>query len=50
MWGIPIAQAWAQCCHYVAVLIKRNHNTDIVANTAAVRQAEAKVEMLNARR
>jgi len=35
---------------HTALQTKRNHYTDIVANTAAVRQAEAKVEILKARR
>jgi hypothetical protein len=47
LWNIPIAQVWEICCHYTARQAGSRGQT--AANIAAIRQAEAKIEMLPAR-
>ncbi|MDF0584734.1 hypothetical protein [Bradyrhizobium yuanmingense] len=44
-WGIPIAQAWEVCCHFMAIQAPGRETT---LDLARFRQAEAKVEMLKA--
>jgi len=46
LWDIPIAQVWEVCCHYTARQAGGRRQTAI--NIAAIRQAEAKVELLKA--
>lgn len=48
LWGIPVAQARERCYHYAAAWQKMGN--DEIKGPAALRQAEAKVEMLKAER
>ena len=49
LWAVPISQAWARCCHYIGARVGKSDG-DQYEHVAAVRQAEAKVEMLKAKR
>jgi hypothetical protein len=46
LWNTTIVDAWARCCHYVAT--RKVSDIAGIEKAAAMRQAEAKVEMLKA--
>jgi hypothetical protein len=48
LWGTTIVEAWARCCHYAGARFNNPIDPQLFTDTAAIRQAEAKVEMLKA--